>query len=878
MKNLYIHLKILLFSVVLISGTLNLQAQNKAEESALSPETLKQYEKQISQLAGYLQGTFNFLGDPTQAPNEKEIIVNDSYTKIFIDSQVQIEDDLDQNRDVPIYKNVQAYLKDIIFFFKSVKFKFIVTNTQHFVNENNEHYFLVTFNRILDGITVNNDTVNWEQVRYMEVNLNLAQSGLKIASIYTNKLNEKEDEINWWNSLTPEWRNIFGQNITITDSIHLSDIIWFQDSVIVVADEYANFVNDSTEDYSIEIPEEKKTNSNMVLGYDTIKFDTKKIFAKINGILNQTEIDVSENNEIRTLKPLSKLTRLQGINCSNTLITDVTPLRNLNELTTLNCSQTPVSDISPLQYSTRITNLNCSYTLVRDMDIISNFIHLEKLWFAGNRVTDLSFVEDFANLKTLDCSDSKVYDLEPLTELTSIEELNVSGSLVRDLTPLGNLTNLERLNCSNTPVDSIEPIANLTKLEILHISSTEVVSLSAISQLQNLKYVYCDNTEIKKEETLEFMRQHPGCIVIFESEELMKNWKELDQAWKDIIVDLADIGANPTREELHQLIKTTELNISGNSDINTLRPLRNLFNLKKLNISSTQATNFEYISNCPELEELDAANTEITDLGFLSKLKKLKIINLDSTEISSLEPLENLQELKLIYADNTNINDNIAYAFQDKHPDCLIIYKTGELKKWWESLPSQWQEVFSSQFKVDSPPSKEQLHQILFIDSLSIENNLEIKNINPVKELAGLKYLSLVSTTVSDLSPLAKMTRLEKLTCKQGPVSDLTPVSELANLHYLNIEGTSVSDLRTISMLINLEVLICSGTQVKSLKPLINMTGLKQIEINNTPVKSLKPLLGLPDLEDLKCYNTKISTKTVDKFKAEKPGCKVVFY
>ena len=878
MKNIYSYLSFVLFTVIFILGNTNLSAQKNTGESDISPESLKQYEKQVAQLVNYLQGTLNFLGDPTQPAKEKEIIVNESYLKIFTDSEVQIEDDLDKNRDVPIYKNVQAYLKDIIFFYKSVSFEFIVTSTEHFVNENGEHYFLVTFNRVLKGITVNNDTVNWKQVRYMEINLNIIQSSLKIASIYTNKLNEKEDVINWWNSLTPEWRNIFGQNISITDSIKLSDIIWFQDSLIVIADKYASFVSDSTEEFSVEIPEERKTNSNLILGYDTLKYDTRKIFAKINGILNQTEIDVSENNEIRTLKPLSKLTRLQDINCSNTLITDVTPLRNLNELTTLNCSQTPVSDISPLQYSTRIKNLNCSYTLIRDMDVISNFIHLEKLWFAGNRVTDLSFVEDFLNLKTLDCSDSKVYDLEPLAELTKLEEIDISGSLVRDLTPLKNLINLERFNCSNTPVDSIEPLANLKNLEILHISNTGVTSLSAVSGLQNLKYIYCDNTEIKKEETLEFMREHPGCTVIFESEELMKNWLDLDKAWKDIIKKLADIGDNPTREELHRLIKATELDISGNREIGTLRPLRNLFNLKVLNISSVKATDFEYISNCPELEELDAANTGIEDLEFLMKQKKLKVLNIDSTSVGNLDPLEGLNELKIIYADNTNIDDKAAFAFQKDHPGCLIIYKTGELNKWWDGLPVQWQQVFSSQFKVDSPPSKEQLHRILFIDSLEVENNMQIKNLEPVKELAGLRSLSLVSTGVSDLSPLSGMTELENLTCKQGPVSDLSPIVSLVNLRYLNVESTPVSDLRPVSWLSALEVLICSGTQVKALKPLTNMTKLKQIEINNTPVRSIKPLFNLPALKNLKCFNTKISAKAVEKFKVAKPDCEVVYY
>ena len=53
---------------------------------------------------------------------------------------------------------------------------------------------------------------------------------------------------------------------------------------------------------------------------------------------------------------------------------------------------------------------------------------------------------------------------------------------------------------------------------------------------------------------------------------------------------------------------------------------------------------------------------------------------------------------------------------------------------------------------------------------------------------------------------------------------------------------------------------------------------LEEIKLNNTLIKSLKPLLELPRLKSLECYNTKITSKTVDKFKEAKPGCKVVYY
>lgn len=78
----------------------------------------------------YLEETLSFIGNPGNTPQEKDIIFKDSYAKIFVDNKVQIEDDLDENRMMPIYKDVQAYLKDIDFFFDSIAFSFDIKDIE----------------------------------------------------------------------------------------------------------------------------------------------------------------------------------------------------------------------------------------------------------------------------------------------------------------------------------------------------------------------------------------------------------------------------------------------------------------------------------------------------------------------------------------------------------------------------------------------------------------------------------------------------------------------------------------------------------------------------------------------------------------------------
>ena len=103
--------KIVILSILLLGLAFSGQAQK------LSKDEIAKYENEIKTMVSYLEETMNFLGDSTSTALEKEIVFTESWSKIFIDDKVQIEDDLDVNRKSPINKDVQAYLKDIDFFF-----------------------------------------------------------------------------------------------------------------------------------------------------------------------------------------------------------------------------------------------------------------------------------------------------------------------------------------------------------------------------------------------------------------------------------------------------------------------------------------------------------------------------------------------------------------------------------------------------------------------------------------------------------------------------------------------------------------------------------------------------------------------------------------
>ena len=84
--------KVALLFIVLLGFAMSAQAQK------LSKEELTKYENEIKSMVTYLEETMNFLGDSTSSALEKEIVFTESWSKVFTDDKVQIEDDLDVNR------------------------------------------------------------------------------------------------------------------------------------------------------------------------------------------------------------------------------------------------------------------------------------------------------------------------------------------------------------------------------------------------------------------------------------------------------------------------------------------------------------------------------------------------------------------------------------------------------------------------------------------------------------------------------------------------------------------------------------------------------------------------------------------------------------
>jgi len=799
--------------------------EGKSKAGRIAANKIDTLKQQVSPLVKFFESSLNFLADPRNAVNEKQTILSQSYLKWCWDEEAQIEDDLDENRLVPLYKDMPAYLSDVSFFFKSAKFTYAVQDVVVEAGQDGLTYFRVTANRNLRGLNLNSDSVNSNMVRYIEMNFDSVKQQMKIVSVYTTKLNEKEDMRNWWNGLSHNWKVVLAGDMKLEGSMPMSQIDSFNDSVAMVAGQ-----------------------PTPIMGSEFYQY--------LGQIVHTEHVDLSGNDSILNLEPLNKLSNLKEVNVSGTGITDLMPMRNLNKLENLDISNTGVNSLEPLHYC----------------------ILINQLRMKGTSISDLSVVPTFTSIATLDIGGTKVTSLDAIKDMTTIKDLRLNHTSIKDIAPVSSLLNLEMLNISSTPVNGLDALKGLMNLHILLSDSTGISSLAPMDSLGGLQRVYCNNTKINQKEALGFIRKHPDAILIYASKELAAWWKGMTPEWQNIFNFYLKFEGQPTTEQLHKLALLDSINIIGRMTVTSLDPMSRLILLRNLQCQSTGIASLDPLKDLTELKILNASNTKIADLTPLSGIAGLENLNVNNTQVSDLSPLYGLTKLQFVFADNTLVDVKEADKFAEKNKDCLLVFQTDDNTEWWAGLSQSWKDVFLQQVNLKGTPDKDQLQQIAGLTKVSVSENPQISDLAPLQHLTRLTELQFSGTTVAKLDPVMHMPKLQILRCPKNPVIDLTPITGMPNLTELDFSNTKVEDIDALQNMTKLEVLKFNGTQVKNLKYLQKLVNMRVLEFYNTRVSNVDVLDGMSKLESVKMFTTKVSAKRVEKLKLAHPKCEIVFY
>ena len=823
--------KIAILSILLFGMAFGSQAQK------LSKDEVAKYENEINSMIAYLEETMNFLGDSTTSALEKEIVFTESWSKIFIDDKVQIEDDLDVNRNTPINKDVQAYLKDIDFFFKWANFKLDLQSIANSTRDDGSIFFKATLTRHLTAKTITDEAIDNMKNRFVEINLDRQNNSLKIASIYTTKINEKEALRNWWNGLSQNWKTRLGSDVILDDSTTLAELN-----------------TSSLSDFS--------------------EFD-----AKLKLVTQKQRVDISGIREIISLEPLSELSDLNWLDISGTSIEDLSPVRNLNKLKVLRANSSLIEDLAALKYNITLEELEVANTTIEDLSVLASLRNLLKLNLNNTQVNRISNLKSCSNLISLNLGSTRIANVGVLQDLTQLKSLDISNTSVRDLGPISNLKDLQSLNISGSAVSNLQVLSEMENLRELYCSNTSISDLTPLKGNRRLSKIYCDHSGIHDAEASAFTQTNPFALVIFDTEALKTWWRELPIYWKAVFSKQIQVDSDPTTEQLHQIINMQELDLSGNTFMQNLMPVSRLTNLRSLNISNTEIGYLQPIQGLANLESLNISHTYISDLKPLHDMSNLKYLNIMNTPVKDLSALVNDGNIEVIEADSTTIGKSQVVALKESQRQVTVVYQTEALQAWWNGLDPIWQAIFRNAIGSQSEtPNALELQQIVDLRELEITPELPIISIEPLTDLMWLERLTINNQGVSDLKPLANKEFLLELNAQNNPIGSLSPIESSTLLELLNIENTQIKDLGPLSKMNNLVTLNASGTVIKSLKPLSNLQKLENLFVNNTNVRSISPVENMPSLKQLKIYNTKVKKRAVDQLQEKRLDLNIIYY
>ena len=777
------------------------------------------HEAKVRDMVAFLEYVLNTLGSSATLARDKDVLVTQSYNKIFRDGKVQIEDDLDADRKVITNKDVQAYLKDVDFFFDDVKFEFTIDEIQQKTLAGDKLFYKVTLRRNMKGTTVAGKAVNSTLKRFVEINYNPQDQDLKIVSIYTNEFNEKGALLEWWNQLSYEWQEIFTRKLGLADSVTMGDI---------------------------------------------------------KNITAIESLDLSRNSYIQNLEPLAALVGLRTLDISNTFIADISPIRNLTELVNLNLAHTGVADLTPLKYAEGMQRLDIGYTKVRDLAPLERMTRLEFLEMENLEANDFTVLGKLTFLKQLDVSGATLEHSTALEPLVNLQELNLSQTALTDLAGLKGMKKLMILRLDSTRHADLTPLSSLEGLKTLYVNYTPVATLAPLDVLTHLEKIYCDHTAINRAAADTFIAANPGVLVIFDSEDLKGWWDTLPAVWQKIFRDAAHTAAEPGKEELARITTLDSINLGGNAQIRSLDPLEKLTKLKVVIAAKTSIRDLMPLQDLQEIRTLDIRDTPVDDLAVAGRFKKLAILHADGSKIQTLEPLASAGSLRKVYADKTAITDEQAGQLLRQHPECLVVYKTDSLQAWWNGVTDDWKEIFNTQLRMQAQPTREDLHRLIELKTVHA-GETRIGDLTPLQVFIRLSELHFAGTAVTDVTPLTKVKTLTSLHLTHSPLRKLDPLAQLTNLEDLDISNTPTEDLKPLGNLQNLKKVNCAGTQIKTLTALETLRSLEFLDCSNTEVKKIDPLQELP-MKTLKCYNTKISAKQVESFQKTHPDCQVMYY
>ncbi len=429
----------------------------------------------------------------------------------------------------------------------------------------------------------------------------------------------------------------------------------------------------------------------------------------------------------RNVSSLKELTKLQGLICSGTEISQAADLTGdpgrLIELS--------LDGVESLEGIGLFENLE--YLTVEDISSpdLKQLVPLKKLKY-------LSITEDTAgDLFGSSESSGTLTDYSALSVLTGLEILKVESSTIRDLGFLKPLTNLSGLSLSDTEAISIEPLGELTGLTSLELTdNTSVLDYSPISRLTGLT---------------------------------------------SLVIDKSTSQEDP---DLSGLTGLEKLDMSGFISISFLRKMENL---KELSLHGCNIDEIGALSGLTGLERLTCYSVwtyavPLKDVKFIDNMPYLRF--LDFSGVSQGNGWGGYQRNTEILGDISNVFNH--QGLEELYlNNCMFELDFGKLKENPSLRKLEMREVnLKENFYVRSSAGMTDL----WYDDVALDGNTDfltnypnleelyldgnqLTDISFAASLKKLTHLGINNNYVTELSPLNQAENLKYLDIRQNPIN-----------------------------------------------------------------------------------------------------------
>lgn len=247
-------------------------------------------------------------------------------------------------------------------------------------------------------------------------------------------------------------------------------------------------------------------------------------------------------------------------------------------------------------------------------------------------------------------------------------------------------------------------------------------------------------------------------------------------------------------EQAHNYLMRTSSLLLSSRDIEDITPLKGLPELKELVLSGNNIKDPTVISTLPKLQHIYINKNQISDISSFKTLTKLQSIDANYNSISSLKGIGNLKRLDQLTMTNNQLTDVSALTsdvlgplrklYLNNNPNIKAISKFGKNLINLKEINLADTGISNIDF----------LTPIINLESLVLDNNLEIPSLAPISNITSLKNLHVSNNNISDLNGITELTKISFMDLKHNNISSLKPIVKMMVLKVLFLEGNPIAD------------------------------------------------------------------------------------